>query len=369
MPALGLEALALATFSSEGAVIPLAVAGGWAGRFRPGRPVERDLARQLRERTLHGPWVLNDSQGTDEQLLGPGMVAALALGEPAAPFGLMVLRAAPGPDGWTGFARRLPLILELSETTASLLRPGLEAGGARLRAYADLEGIIAAGAFTPNFQPVVSLADGAVVGYEALTRFADGVPPEVRFADATRLGLGFELERATLAASFEAAQGLPDGAFLSLNVSPGFVLASPDLPALLGGRGRDVVLEITEHAPVDDYEALRAAFGHIDPPVAVAVDDAGSGYASLRHILALRPAYVKLDLSWVRGIDADPARQALVAGLVFFAAEIGCQLIGEGVETEAERATLLRLKVPLGQGYLFGRPAPAREASAIKARR
>jgi EAL domain-containing protein (putative c-di-GMP-specific phosphodiesterase class I) len=174
-----------------------------------------------------------------------------------------------------------------------------------------------------------------------------------------------ELERATLAAAIPAARGLPGG-FLALNVSPGFVLASPELPALLAGTDRAVVLEITEHAQVGDYEALRAAIARIEPPAAVAVDDAGSGYASLRHILALHPAYVKLDLSWVRDIDSDPARQALVAGLAHFAAETGCALVGEGIETEAERTTLLRLNVPFGQGYLFGRPAPAGQAATAR---
>ncbi|MGZ6268286.1 MAG: EAL domain-containing protein [Candidatus Limnocylindrales bacterium] len=369
MPALGLEALALAIFSSEGAVIPLAVAGDWAGRLRPGRPIESNLARRLRDRTAHGPWAVNDALSTEEQSLGAGMVAVLPLGEPAAPFGLMLLRDATGTDGSTGFARRFPLILELSETTAALLRPGLEGGEARLRAHADLECVIADRAFTPHFQPVVTLMDGAVVGYEALTRFSDGVPPDARFAEAARLGLGHELESATLSAAVRAARGLPRGAFLGLNVSPGLVLTSPDLPAILAGPDRNVVLEITEHAPVDDYEALQVALGRFVPPVAVAVDDAGSGYASMRHILALHPAYVKLDISWVHDIDTDPARQALVAGLAYFVAEIGSQLIGEGVETEAERATLLRLKVPLGQGYLFGHPAPAGKAAAAKALR
>ncbi len=366
VPVLGLEAVALATFSPEGTVIPLAVAGDWEGRFRPGCPVEPGLARQMRERTAHGPWVLNQATGAGERPLGAGMVAALSLVGPGGPFGLLVLRDAPGPDGPTGFARRLPLFLELSETTASLLRPGLEAGEAHLRARAGLESIIVAGAFTPHFQPVVYLADRAIAGYEALTRFDDGVPPDAHFAEAARLGLEHELERATLAAAIPAARGLPGGGFLALNVSPGFVLASPELPALLAGTERAVVLEITEHAQVDDYGALRAALARIDPPVTVAVDDAGSGYASLRHILALRPAYVKLDLSWVRDIDSDPARQALVAGLAHFAAETGCALIGEGIETEAERSTLLRLNVPLGQGYLFGRPAAVGQAAAAR---
>jgi EAL domain-containing protein (putative c-di-GMP-specific phosphodiesterase class I) len=94
----------------------------------------------------------------------------------------------------------------------------------------------------------------------------------------------------------------------------------------------------------------------------IAVDDAGSGYASLRHILALRPAFVKLDLSWVRGIDVDEARQALVRGVCDFATRIGCQIIAEGVETEAEQRTLMEIGVELGQGYLLGRPHPV-EAS------
>jgi EAL domain-containing protein (putative c-di-GMP-specific phosphodiesterase class I)/DNA-binding NarL/FixJ family response regulator len=364
-PALGLEALAILTLSPEGTVIPLAVGGSWVGRFRPGHPIPPDLARRLRERTAQDPWVLDEPIDKDERTPRAGMVAALPLEGHAGRFGLLMLRDARGPHRVTGFARRLPLFLELAEITAAVLRPGLEAGEAHLRARAEIENIIATRAFTPNFQPVVTLIDRAVVGYEALTRFAGGVLPDVRFAEATRLGLGHELERATLAAAVQAGRGLPVGAHLALNVSPTFVLASMDLSALLAGSGRDIVLEITEHAPVDDYEALRAALGRIEPPVAVSVDDAGSGYASLRHILALRPAYVKLDLSWVRDIDADRARQVLVAGLAHFAAETSCQIIGEGIETEAERSTLLRLGVPLGQGYLFGRAASVLEAGAV----
>ncbi len=89
------------------------------------------------------------------------------------------------------------------------------------------------------------------------------------------------------------------------------------------------------------------------------MDDAGSGYASLRHILSLQPAYVKLDAEWVRGIDADPVRRSLVSGLAHFATETGCELIAEGIEQPEEREALLELGVQLGQGYLLGRPEPA----------
>ena len=82
----------------------------------------------------------------------------------------------------------------------------------------------------------------------------------------------------------------------------------------------------------------------------------GAGYASLRHILELRPTYAKLDISLVRGIDGDDLRQALAAGLQYFASKTGCRLIAEGVESRAEADVLSELGVTFGQGYLFGRP-------------
>jgi EAL domain-containing protein (putative c-di-GMP-specific phosphodiesterase class I) len=89
----------------------------------------------------------------------------------------------------------------------------------------------------------------------------------------------------------------------------------------------------------------------------LSVDDAGAGYASLRHILELRPTYAKLDISLVRRIDGDDLRQALAAGLQYFAHRIGCRLIAEGVQSHAEADVLRRLGIEYAQGYLFGRPA------------
>lgn len=83
----------------------------------------------------------------------------------------------------------------------------------------------------------------------------------------------------------------------------------------------------------------------------------------MNHILELRPDFVKLDISLVRDVDRNPARQAMVAGMCHFAAQSGTTLIAEGIETEAEAETLRHLGVPLGegqmlaQGYLFGRPS------------
>ena len=100
---------------------------------------------------------------------------------------------------------------------------------------------------------------------------------------------------------------------------------------------------------------MRAALTHL-PHVRLAVDDAGAGFASLRHILELRPDFVKLDIGLVRGVNADPARAAMVAGVCHFASVTGTRLIAEGVETQAEADSLRVLGVELAQGYLFGRP-------------
>ena len=106
---------------------------------------------------------------------------------------------------------------------------------------------------------------------------------------------------------------------------------------------------------VVDYTPLRAAIDSLGT-VQIAVDDAGAGYASLRHTLELRPAFAKLDISLVRGIDSDELRQAMAAGMQYHALRTGCRLVAEGVETVDEANTLRALGVDLGQGYLFGRP-------------
>ena len=150
---------------------------------------------------------------------------------------------------------------------------------------------------------------------------------------------------------------LPAGAFLSINVSPGFVLRGDRrFRRLVGESTRPLVLELTEHVPIDDYQRVRTALARLGA-VGLAVDDAGAGYASLRHILELRPTYAKLDISLVRRIDDDDLRQALAAGLQYFAFKTGCRLIAEGVESDGEADVLRRLGVEFGQGYLFGKPA------------
>jgi len=212
-------------------------------------------------------------------------------------------------------------------------------------------------------QPIVEMANGEVLGYEALTRFSDGTPPDQVFKAAADAGLGLQLEAVTIEVALDAAAPLRGDCFLDINVSPDLVMARKPLQGLLRRSAPGVVLEITEHVDVQDYEILRASLASLGSDVRFAVDDAGAGFASLRHILELAPSHVKLDRGLVARIDTDPARQALVAGLVHFATEIAVMLIAEGVETEDERQTLLRLGVHVGQGYLLGRPAPAEDVA------
>jgi EAL domain-containing protein (putative c-di-GMP-specific phosphodiesterase class I) len=232
---------------------------------------------------------------------------------------------------------------------------------ARIRAVLSGDGL------TSVYQPIHDLRQRRVCGFEALSRFP-ATPrqgPDVWFAEAASVGLGMELELKALERALPALHALPAGAYLSLNVSPSMRLES--LNALLAGWPKPrIVLEITEHEIVKEYETLTQTLRPVrDLGLRVAVDDAGAGYASFRHILRLEPAFIKLDMSLTRGIDADPARRALAAALIRFAAETRAELIAEGVETQAELDTLDALGVTKAQGYYLGKPMPLAEATAV----
>jgi EAL domain-containing protein (putative c-di-GMP-specific phosphodiesterase class I)/CheY-like chemotaxis protein len=210
------------------------------------------------------------------------------------------------------------------------------------------------------FQPIVDLRERSVRGYEALARF-DMNPvrsPDLWFAEAQEVGLLRELEMAAIRNAIEAAEDLDGAAYLSLNISPATLLAG-EMGVVELGRPRPYLVEVTEHAAVPDYDLLAHALKELRARgMRLAVDDAGAGYASLRHILRLSPEVIKLDISLTRGIDADEALQAMAAAFIAFASRTRTTIIAEGIETEAELSTLMDLGVQMGQGYLLGRPAP-----------
>ncbi len=212
------------------------------------------------------------------------------------------------------------------------------------------------------YQPIVDVSRGVAVGYEALVRFA-GYPeqnPELWFAAAHAHGLGAQLQAVALRACFAARAGLPPNCFLTVNVGPE-VLHEPVVRDVFADQSdlRGVVVELTENVRVDDYAALEPHLNRLRAAGAlIAVDDAGSGYAGLTHLLALRPAMIKLDRELVRDIDHDEAKRALVEMVGTFAGRIDAWLLAEGIERPGELTALAELQVPLAQGFHLGRPGP-----------
>jgi len=212
------------------------------------------------------------------------------------------------------------------------------------------------------FQPIVDIATGTSVGLEALARFSSHSDrsPEDWFHEAGEVGLRTELEMHAIRLALSRLDDVPPDAFLAVNLSPETACSPELLQAVeLGDTPRQLVIEITEHAPVGDYGKLNTATGELrGRGVRLAVDDAGAGFASLQHILRLAPDFIKLDMALTRDVDNDLARRALAAALISFASEIGAVIIAEGIETRSELETLRELGVAYGQGFFLKKPGP-----------
>lgn len=250
---------------------------------------------------------------------------------------------------------------QAEEALAQRMRAEQDAEEHRRARRAEIEGIIQEGAITMVFQPIVELASGHIVGAEALARFAaePARAPNLWFEQADEVGLGVELELVAVRAALDALDTLPPGVDLTLNASPRTV-QSVAFASLLSRQlvPERLVIELTEHSLIVDYADLADALRVLrDLGIRLAVDDAGAGYASLRHILTLQPDIIKLDRTLITNLPLDSVRRALVRALVLFADEIGAVIVGEGIETEAEYTALRELGVGLGQGYHIARPA------------
>lgn len=237
----------------------------------------------------------------------------------------------------------------------------------RLRERRDrIQGVIDRRAVLTVFQPIVDALSSAPIGAEALSRFPDdpAVAPDSWFIDAERAGLGVDFELLAIESALDAAISLPGHYLVSINVSPQTILSGRlgDLIGRSGWQPRRLILEITEHVPIEDYPALVGGLLSLrQDGLRLAIDDAGAGYASFRHILALRPDYIKLDRSLITNVDIDAARRALVIAVTAFAADIGASVIAEGVETLNELDSIKRLGVQAVQGYVFGPPRPVQD--------
>lgn len=258
--------------------------------------------------------------------------------------------------------QRLNLIAALITSSLPQLeaeRSGIEGTHNAIRGFLNGEGI------RTVFQPIVNMTSGAVLAYEALTRFASDPPhgPDWWLHTAEGLGLGEELENMALITAVRTLSELRPDKPVSLNASPRMLLSGELIRQIETVPHVRTAVELTEHAVVQDYAALRPVLGQLARRGhLLAVDDAGGGFASFRHILELRPDVIKLDVSLTRHVDRDPARQVLASSLFAFGASIGARLVVEGVEETSERDALISLGYQYGQGYLFGRPVAYPEA-------
>jgi EAL domain-containing protein (putative c-di-GMP-specific phosphodiesterase class I) len=247
----------------------------------------------------------------------------------------------------------------LAAAAAVIIEPEVRSQERRTEIVDRLAPVIAAGGPVVVLQPIVDLATGCRVGAEALSRFpADwGLAPDVVFAEAHSIGLGHQLE---LLALERAADHLAhvDG-YVAMNVSPATLL-TPECGELLSRLPLSrVLLELSEHAQVEDYGLLNAALAPFRAGgMRLAIDDVGAGFSSLRHIVVTSPDVIKIDRSIVTGLNRDPVLTKLVQSLVEFGHGCRVRVVAEGVETAGEAAALRTLGVDFGQGWHHGRPGP-----------
>lgn len=257
--------------------------------------------------------------------------------------------------------RDLEMMRAFAELTAYQIEAEIEGSRILNDKRARIEQVLqASDSFHIVFQPIWDFDRGLIMGCECLSRFAvaPARSPDQWFSEAAEVGRGAELELASIRAALQASRALPEALYISVNASPAAILSAGFVEAFSEYRRERIILEITEHAPVDDYPQLIEVLGELRRDgMLLAVDDAGAGYSSFQHIIKLQPDIIKLDMEITRNVDTDHGRRALASALIFFAQETGSQILAEGIETTAEMQTLKSLGVTHGQGYLLGRPA------------
>jgi EAL domain-containing protein (putative c-di-GMP-specific phosphodiesterase class I)/AmiR/NasT family two-component response regulator len=340
----------LAERSPDVALVDARVAGG-------GAAVAREILAASAGTRILGHSSASDLESVIE-LLRAGASGYIVKGAPVAELA-GALRATARGESPIDSSVAGDLVGELMQQLDRASRVERERAGKRAR-VADALG---PGSLQIAYQPIVDLDAGDVVGHEALARFTcePRRTPDAWFAEAHDVGMGIELELAAVALALECASELPGGAYLAVNVSPE-AAALPELVEVIDAapvRG-DVVLEVTEHARVEDYRRFRRDLRSLRKRgVRLAVDDAGAGFASLRHILELKAELIKLDASLTQDLHKDRGRRSLAAALIGFGRDIGVTIVAEGIETPSQCDELRALGVRYGQGFHLGRPRPA----------
>lgn len=232
-----------------------------------------------------------------------------------------------------------------------------------------LSKILATGNITTLFQPIVSLKDSSIIGYEALSRGPKDSClefPDKLFETAAIYNKSWELESLCRTKALERSSNIDNEKFLFLNVDPSifkddkfkkgftkeFLLKHNICP-------NSIIFEITEKTAIEDYIGFKKALdNYVDQGYQIAIDDTGAGYSGLKTLYLTKPHYIKIDMDLIRDIHKDLFKQALIEALVTFARSTNMKTIAEGIETEEELATLINLGVYAGQGFFIKKPSP-----------
>ncbi len=263
--------------------------------------------------------------------------------------------------------RDVAVMRAFADLSAEQVNGKIAARVAHDSAYDTIKGILEQRDFDIVYQPIMDAAARRPKGFEALCRFRTQPyrAPNLWFDDAATVGLQTDLEICVIQKALEALNVLPTSIYVSVNASPATVISGRLGDIVAQWPAERIVLEITEHAMVADYDELLAELDVLRfRGVRLAIDDAGAGYSGLQHIVRLRPEIIKLDISLTSQIDEDIVRRSLASALVRFAIETDADIIAEGIETENELCTLYDLGVPLAQGYFLGRPEDLHSACA-----
>jgi EAL domain-containing protein (putative c-di-GMP-specific phosphodiesterase class I)/GGDEF domain-containing protein len=247
--------------------------------------------------------------------------------------------------------------------------------GQRSREEEELRRILREGEIRVVFQPIHSLENGEVLGYEALSRGPEDGPfrdPQVMFETSRSVGLATELDALCQRRAILGAHGLEPGRKLFVNALPSTLAdpaggAEPPVEWIdrAGLRRRDVVIEISERGPLVDRARVHEELGRLrEAGLGIALDDVGTGLTGVDTLEEMRPDYLKLDVSLVHNIHTNLVTQELLRSLNRVARSMSARVVGEGVETEQERETLRRCGTDLAQGFLFARPGPHLGAGA-----
>lgn len=239
--------------------------------------------------------------------------------------------------------------------------------------WEQLQEIITKECIRPVFQPILSLKDGSVFGFEVLSRTTQSETfhnVEEMFRYAENCGCIWRLEQVCRRAALREISRQKEqfdeyGGKLFINVNPkvlhdekfrvGF---TREYTQRYGIETERIVFEITERERIENETAFRDAINHYKMQnYQIAIDDVGAGYSGLNRVCMLSPNYLKLDISLVRDVYKNPIQYAMIKGMVEFSHNSGVPLIAEGIESEKELELLIDLGVQYGQGYYLSRPS------------